>query len=35
MAKQVKRTRRTPEQMAEARANESQGFGDTIAKINR
>jgi hypothetical protein len=33
MAKQVKRTRRTPEQMAEARANESQGLGDTIAKI--
>jgi len=33
MAKQVKRTRRTPEQMAEARANESKGLGDTIAKI--
>lgn len=35
MAKQVKRTRRTPEQMAEARANESQGLGDTIAKITK
>jgi hypothetical protein len=33
MAKQVKRTRRTPEQMAEARANESQGLGDTVEKI--
>lgn len=33
MAKQVKRTRRTPEQMAEARANESQGLGDTIEKV--
>jgi len=33
MAKQVKRTRRTPEQMAEARANESQGLGDTVEKF--
>jgi len=33
MAKQVKRTRRTPEQMAEARANESKGLGDTLEKV--
>jgi hypothetical protein len=33
MAKQVKRTRRTPQQMAEARLNESQGLGDTVEKI--
>ena len=33
MAKQVKRTRRTPEQMEEARANESKGLGDTVEKV--
>lgn len=33
MAKQVKRTRRTPQQMEEARAKESQGLGDTIEKV--
>ena len=33
MAKQVKRTRRTPEQMVEARANESKGLGDTLEKV--
>ena len=33
MAKQVKRTRRTPEQMAEAKVKESQGLGDTVEKV--